>query len=206
MFLLFLILLIGIWNSLPFFLEWGVKGAAEDAGYPEFEMKVTQLDPWKTKILNLSTGTDQDLLKISQIDAEILKKSLNQSEITFENKIDKIKKLESSDLSNQVIFARVDEIIKLNLADEYFNAFFQDKDSCILIFIGDGSKILNKNSIYLEEKFDFFSEISFFEENANLICDSGFNFNYLGKSQEVSFLPKKPKNKGFFEKFFNFFN
>ena len=146
------------------------------------------------------------LLKISQIDAEILKKSLNQSEITFENKIDKIKKLESSDLSNQVIFARVDEIIKLNLADEYFNAFFQDKDSCILIFIGDGSKILNKNSIYLEEKFDFFSEISFFEENANLICDSGFNFNYLGKSQEVSFLPKKPKNKGFFEKFFNFFN
>ena len=67
-FLLFLILIIGIWNSLPFFLEWGVKGAAEDAGYPEFEMKVTQLDPWKTKILNLSTGTDQDLLKISQID------------------------------------------------------------------------------------------------------------------------------------------
>ncbi len=146
------------------------------------------------------------LLKISQIDAEILKKSLNQSEITFENKINKIKNLESSDLSNQVIFARVDEIIKLNLADEYFNAFFQDKDSCILIFIGEGSKILNKNSIYLEEKFDFFSEISFFEENATLICDSGFNFNYLGKSQEVSFLPKKPKNKGFFEKFFNFFN
>ena len=146
------------------------------------------------------------LLKISQIDAEILKKSLNQSEITFENKINKIKKLESSDLSNQVIFARVDEIIKLNLADEYFNTFFQDKDSCILIFIGEGSKILNKNSIYLEEKFDFFSEISFFEENATLICDSGFNFNYLGKSQEVSFLPKKPKNKGFFEKFFNFFS
>jgi len=146
------------------------------------------------------------LLKISQIDAEILKKSLNQSEITFENKINKIKKLESSDLSNQVIFARVDEIIKLNLADEYFNTFFQDKDSCILIFIGEGSKILNKNSIYLEEKFDFFSEISFFEENATLICDSGFSFNYLRKSQEVSFLPKKPKNKGFFEKFFNFFN
>ena len=146
------------------------------------------------------------LLKISQIDAEILKKSLNQSEITFENKINKIKKLESSDLSNQVIFARVDEIIKLNLADEYFNTFFQDKDSCILIFIGEGSKILNKNSIYLEEKFDFFSEISFFEENATLICDSGFSFNYLRKSQEVSFLPKIHKNKGFFEKFFNFFN
>ena len=146
------------------------------------------------------------ILKIKQDDAENLKKKLNQSETIFENKIDKNKQAESSDLSNQVIFARVDEIIKLNLADEYFNTFFQNKDSCILIFIGEGSKILNKNSIYLEEKFDFFSEISFFEENTTTICDSGFNFSQLDKSQEVSFLPKKPKNKGFFEKFFHFFN
>ena len=146
------------------------------------------------------------ILKINQDDAENLKKRLNQSETIFENKIDKNKQAESSDLSNQVIFARVDEIIKLNLADEYFNTFFQNKDSCILIFIGEGSKILNKNSIYLEEKFDFFSEISFFEENTTIICDSGFNFNQLGKSHEVNFLPKKLKNKGFFEKFFHFFN
>ena len=146
------------------------------------------------------------ILKIKQDDAENLKKRLNQSETIFENKIDKNKQAESSDLTNQVIFARVDEIIKLNLADEYFNTFFQNKDSCILIFIGEGSKILNKNSIYLEEKFDFFSEISFFEENTTTICDSGFNFSQLDKSQEVSFLPKKPKNKGFFEKFFHFFN
>ena len=146
------------------------------------------------------------LLKIDQVDAEIFKKSLNQSEITFENTLDKNDRSESPDLSSQVIFARVDEIIKLNLDDGYFNAFFQNKDSCILIFIGEGSKILNKNSIYLEEKFDFFNEISFFEENTTLICDSGFNFNQLEKSQEVSFLRKKPKNKGFFEKFFYFFN
>ena len=146
------------------------------------------------------------ILKINQDDAEKLKKRLNQSETIFENKIDKNKQAESLDLSNKVIFARVDEIIKLNLADDYFNTFFQNKDSCILIFIGEGSKILNKNSIYLEEKFDFFSEISFFEENANIIRDSGFNFIQLDKSQEVNFFPKKPKNKGFFEKFFHFFN
>jgi len=137
---------------------------------------------------------------------KIWKKNLNQSETTFENKIEKINQINSSDLSKQVIFARVDEIIKLNLADGYFNAFFQNKDNCILIFIGEGSKILNKNSIYLEEKFDFFSEISFFEENATIICDSGFNFIQSSKSQEVNFLPKKSKNKGFFEKFFHFFD
>ena len=146
------------------------------------------------------------LLKIDYSQAEKLKKNLNHSEIVFENKMDKNKEIKSEDLSNQVIFARVDEIIKLNLAEEYFNTFFQNKDGCVLIFIGEGSKILNKNSIYLEEKFDFFSEISFFEENTTMICDSGFNFKELGKPQEVNFLPKKHKNKGFFERFFDFFN
>ena len=146
------------------------------------------------------------LLKISQENAENLKKSLNQSETTFKSKTDKDTQTKSSNLSNEVIFARVDEIIKLNLSDEYFNDFFKNNDNCILIFVGEGSKILNKNSIYLEEKFDFFNEISFFEENTAIICDSGFNFNKSGKFQEVSFFTKKPKNKGFFEKFFHFFN
>ena len=146
------------------------------------------------------------LLNINQIEAEKLKISLNKSETTFENKIDYNNHTDTSDLSNKVIFARVDEIIKLNLDDEYFNTFFQGKDKCVLIFIGNGSKILNKNSIYLEEKFDFFSEINFFEENINLICDSGYNFISSENSQEVNFLPKKSKNKGFFEKFFHFFN
>ena len=146
------------------------------------------------------------LLKISKEEAENLKKNLNQSETVFKNKMDNVKKVESLDLPNQIIFARVDEIIKLNLDDEYFNAFFKNKDSCVLIFIGEGSKILNKNSIYLEEKFDFFSEISFFEENTTSICESGMNFIQSNKSQEVNFFPKKPKNKGFFEKFFHLFN
>jgi len=146
------------------------------------------------------------LLKIDINDAENLKKSLNKSDTIFENKSDENIKLKSSDLSNQVIHARVDEIIKLNLSNEYFNSFFNQNDNSVLIFTGEGSKILNKNSIYLEEKFDFFNEISFLEEDSTLICESGFNFDKEKKFQEVSFQPKKPKNKGFFEKFFYFFN
>ena len=145
------------------------------------------------------------LLKINLDDAEAIKKNLNQTETTFVKKDYKTNDFNSSNLSTEVIHARVHEIIKLNLADEYFNEFFKNNDTCVLIFIGEGSKILNNNSIYLEEKFDFFSEISFFEENTTLICDSGFNFNQSGKFQEVNFLQKKPKNKGFFEKFFHFF-
>ena len=79
-------------------------------------------------------------------------------------------------------------------------------DNCILIFIGNGSKILNKNSIYLEEKFDFFKEINFFEESSQSICQSAFNFIEMSKSQEVNFVTKKPRNEGFFEKLFNLIN
>ena len=145
------------------------------------------------------------LLKINKKDAELIKKNMNQTETIFENRHYKTNELNNSNLSTEVIHARVDEIIRLNLADEYFNEFFKDNDTCILIFIGEGSKILNNNSIYLEEKFDFFGEINFFEENTTSICDSGFNFNQSGKFQEVNFLQKKTKNKGFFEKFFHFF-
>ena len=131
------------------------------------------------------------LLKINVEDAEKLKKSLNESETIFLSKPQQNEKLDQSELCNQVIFARVDEIIKLNLTDNYFNTFLNEADDCILIFIGEGAKILNKNSIYLEKKFDFFKEINFFEENTSLICESGFNFKRFNNFQEVNFFQKK---------------
>jgi len=147
------------------------------------------------------------LLKININEAENFKKNLNQSETVFINNFNKDGEIKTKDFMNQIIFARVDEIIKLNLTEEYFNTFLSNNDdSCVLVFIGNGSKILNKNSIYLEDKFDFFKEISFFEENSKSICESGFNFIQMIKSQEVNFVPKKPRNKGFFEKFFHLFN
>ena len=153
------------------------------------------------------TNDIASLLKINPDEAENFKKSFNQSETTFVNEFDKDQEKKPKDFINQIIYARVDEIIKLNLTEEYFNTFLgNNNDNCILIFIGNGSKILNKNSIYLEEKFDFFKEISFFEENSKSICQSGFNFIQMKKSQEVNFVPKKPRNKGFFEKFFHLFN
>ena len=153
------------------------------------------------------TNDIASLLKINSEEAENFKKSLNMSETTFVDKINKDGKINSKDFINQIIFARVDEIIKLNLTEEYFNTFLRSNhDNCILIFIGNGSKILNKNSIYLEEKFDFFKEINFFEESSQSICQSAFNFIEMSKSQEVNFVPKKPRNVGFFEKLFNLIN
>jgi cell division protein FtsA len=153
------------------------------------------------------TNDVASLLKINLDEAENFKKSLNQSETKFIKNFNKNDEIKPKEFMNQIIFARVDEIIKLNLTEEYFNALLNNNDdNCILVFIGNGSKILNKNSIYLEDKFVFFKEICFFEENSKSICQSGFNFIQMNKSQEVNFVPKKPRNKGFFEKFFHLFN
>ena len=145
------------------------------------------------------------LLNISIDEAENIKKKLNKSDITFLEKSEKITEIEPAELTNQVVFARIYEIINLNLADQYCKSLFDESNDCSLIFIGEGSKILNKNSIYLEEKFDFFKEISFFEETTQQICESGFKFKNSKNFQEVTFLTKKPKNVGFFEKIFHFF-
>ena len=137
------------------------------------------------------------LLKLSSDKAETLKKNLNKSETTFLDKSIQNEENRTPELANQIIFARVDEIIKLNLTNEYFNQFFDKNDFCALIFIGDGSNILNKNSIYLEEKFDFFNEISVYEENSSIICESGYNFNNSYNFQKLTFLKKNIKTKVF---------
>ena len=49
-------------------------------------------------------------------------------------------------------------------------------------------------------------KLVFLKKIHNLICESGLILLKMSKSQEVILFPKKPKNKGFFEKFFNFFN
>ena len=76
----------------------------------------------------------------------------------------------------------------------------------ILILTGEGSKILDKNSIYLENNFKFFNEMNFFEENSETICISGYNFNKKNHNHEVKIIPKKIKKYGFFEKLFHIFN
>ena len=81
-----------------------------------------------------------------------------------------------------------------------------NKKNSILIFTGQGSKILNKNSIYLKQEFDYFSEINFFEESTKLICESGLNFINSINDSEVNVIPKKVKKTGFFEKLFHLFD
>ena len=79
-------------------------------------------------------------------------------------------------------------------------------DKSILVLTGEGSKILDKNSIYIENYSEFFNEINFFEENEETICTSGINFDKKNNNYEVKIIPKKIKKSGFFEKLFHIFN
>ncbi len=105
-----------------------------------------------------------------------------------------------------MIHARIDEILNLSIKNINFKEIVSDKSKSILILTGDGSKILDKNSIYLENNFKFFNEMNFFEENSETICISGYNFNKKNHNHEVKIIPKKIKKYGFFERLFHIFS
>ena len=162
----------------------------------------------------------QDISKVLDIEfdeAEQIKKSLNKKEATFSdnskeelfsNKIlsASIKNNISLDLLKKVIHARIDEIFNLSFQNIKFDEILGKNDKCILILTGDGSKILDKNSIYIENFSEYFHEINFFEENSETICMSGINYNKKNNNFEVKIIPKKIKKSGFFEKLFHIFN
>lgn len=62
------VLLAGIWYSLPTLVEWGVEKLAKEGGSPNFAMEVSELDPWKTRIVDLSLGNEGDSIAVEQID------------------------------------------------------------------------------------------------------------------------------------------
>ena len=62
------VLLAGIWYSLPTLVEWGVEKLAKEGCSPNFAMEVSELDPWKTRIVDLSLGSEGDSIAVEQID------------------------------------------------------------------------------------------------------------------------------------------
>ncbi len=158
------------------------------------------------------------IFKISLNQAEQIKKSLGNLNLTFSDKTNEesTNKNESFpniifdnkieiELLKRVVFARIDEI--MNLIFDNINGldFIESSNDSILVFTGEGSKILNKNSIIPNNKFSNFKELNFFNENTTLVCDSGYKYIFMDKPNEVTLVPKRSDKYGFFEKMFNFF-
>ena len=158
------------------------------------------------------------IFKVSIVEAEKIKKNLSNSNITFssqseEKNIMSIKnnlknildKNIDFELLNKVVFARIDEIINFIFKDTNYSYLIEKNRSSALVFTGEGSKVFNKNSIILDEKFNYFNEINFFDENSTLVCESGHKFITMENPHEISVVPKKIGKYGFFEKIFNYF-
>ena len=166
---------------------------------------------------NHITNDISKILKIDPEESENVKKSLNQKDAIFSHNSEEefisnsvlnipVNNNISLDLLKKVIHARIDEIFNLSFKNINLEQIVSDKNKSILILTGEGSKILDKNSIYLENNYKFFNEINFFEENTETICLSGFNFNRKSHNHEVKVVPKKIKKYGFFEKLFHKFS
>jgi len=155
------------------------------------------------------------ILKLDIEEAENIKKSFNKSEIEFSynenisnenNNLMKeiIKKNISVELLKKVILARIEEIIELALKDINIVNDFKISSNSILLLTGDGSKIFNKNSFHLDDKYNF-KEISFYEESNLEICNSGLKFFKDSNNERIEMTSKVLKKEGFFEKFFKLF-
>ena len=155
------------------------------------------------------------IMKLNIDESESLKKSFNKSEIDFsyddessdENK-DIVKKIIgkniSIDLLKKVVLARIEEIIKLSLKDINIRKINDKTENLNLVLIGNGSKIFNKNSFQLDDKYNF-KEINFYEENEHEICQAGLIFKEKFKEISKEKFKKYQNKMGFFQRFFNVF-
>ena len=156
------------------------------------------------------------ILSLPNEESEDIKRSLNKN-ISFneENKTSKIfkddflsqtkHKKETLELAQKIISARIDEILNLGLDVIKLNENFVDVNKFRIVLIGDGSKILDNNSIYVNDLEYDVEEILFFPEKVTTICESGLILVKGNNKQEVVMIPKKKKTTGFFEKLFHFF-
>jgi len=181
--------------------------------YDKFKLKAFTLLPVGG---NHVTKDIAKVLKLGHDEAENIKINLDnnivltdknqESKIFKDDFLNKSKyKKETLELSQKVIFSRIDEILNLSLNTIRFYESSLDINKLKIILTGQGSQILNNNSIYINEVTPLFEEIIFFPENSRTICESGLMLSNGISKQEVVIIPKKIQRKGIFERLFHFF-
>ena len=168
---------------------------------------------------NISIGSHHITKDISYItklnleESEQIKKIFNKSESDFsfsnedhsDEKVTKklINKNIPIDILKKIILARVDEIFKLSFKDIQFSIQNFLKEELLLVLIGRGSKLFDKNTFNFES-IENFKDIIFYEENDHEICKPGLEYGSVNK-YEIENFKKTSKKQGIFEKFFNLF-
>ena len=145
---------------------------------------------------NHITKDISNILKVNLDEAEDLKLSFNLDENLLR------KKDISINLIHQIIFSRIEEILELSVKSIKSNLNLKLSDQCKIVFIGEGSKILDDQFM---DKISFMDDIDCLEETTEGICQSGLELEMRSNKQTVLIVPKKPTKQGFFEKLFHFF-
>ena len=157
------------------------KIAFIDIGYEKTSIAIYEKD--KLKALNvLSIGGNhitKDISNVLNLDmekSEKIKDNLNKDILFSDNKkSDKIfqsdflaqsnKKDVSPELIKKIIFARIDEILKLSFESIKFDENLDDINRLKVVLTGNGSKILDNNFIHIKETVPLFEEIDFLIES-----------------------------------------
>ena len=158
-----------------------------------------------SKVLNLNIE-DSEIIKIN-LNRDIFFSGKNENKEIFQSNFlaQSIKKNISSELIKKIIFARIDEILKLSFNTIKFHEDLNDINKLKIVLTGDGSKILDNNFINIRETVPLFDEIDFLMESGVNICESGLKLSKGLNKHEVVTIPKKIVGTGFFEKLFHFF-
>jgi len=130
--------------------------------------------------------------------SKVLKINLEKAEnmkINFVN--DSVFSLE---LMQEIIFARIEEILKMCTKSIKLSSI--TANSYKVILMGEGSKILNNQ---YKDKISIAYDLDFLEETKEDVCMAGFALGMGSNKQEVRVVPKKQIKQGFFVKFFLFF-
>ena len=144
------------------------------------------------------------------------KKNINENDIFLPNKFfvkSKFRKI-SIKFVKDVITSRIHEIIKLIFKElKNIDDFHIIKNN--LIFVGEGSKVINLGkilnvdfkSLNIDSELDNLYVHSKTKENINnLVCYSGQNLLINGWVKEAIATPKTDEKKGLFTRFFEIFN
>ena len=198
------------------------KIAFIDIGYEKTSIVIYEKDKLKAlKVLSIGgnhiTKDISNVLNLDMEKSEMIKNNLNKDILFSENNgSDKIlqsgflvqsnKKNVSPELIKKIIFARIDEILKLSFEAIKFYENLDDINRLKVVLTGNGSKILDSNFIHIKETVPLFEEIDFLIESGLNICESGLKLSKGLNKHEVLMVPKKIVTKGFFEKLFRFFN
>ena len=141
----------------------------------------------------------KDLSKILNID--LLKAEKTKLNFGKNESFDDEKNL-PLELTQNIIFARIEEILELCIEAIRLNENYEQQNQFKMVLMGEGSKILDNK---FKEKISFLQEINLLEEDTLSICESALKLSNGTNKQEVIVIPKKSTKIGFFEKFFYLF-